>query len=192
MKRILVVGAMLAGPLVGLGDEHFATLKAGSEVYSNVTVTSATTSQIYFTHSRGIGGAKLKELDADLQSHFHYDATTAASAELRRIQEDAQYRQNIASASATNRSSASLESASKSATVNGEAAQVQTVTQSASSRRSSVRVTAISTPRPLPAKAAPLDRPAGASRPSGGGNSSLRSSTAPRAERKPASGATAR
>jgi hypothetical protein len=191
MKRILLVGTMLAGPLVGLGDEHFATLKAGSEVYSNVTVTSATATQIYFTHSGGISGAKLKDLETDLQSHFHYDPTTAASAELRRIQEDAQYRQSVASASATNRSNASVDSTSKSATVNGEAAQVQTASQSASVRRSSIRVTATSAPRPLPAKAAPLDRAAGTPRPSGVGNSSVKSSMAPRVERKPASGTTA-
>ena len=42
-------------------------LKVGSEVYSNVTVTKVTATDIYFSHARGMGNAKLKNLDPALQ-----------------------------------------------------------------------------------------------------------------------------
>ena len=76
-------------------DEHFSTLKVGSEVYSNVTVTSVTSTHVYFSHSRGVGSAKLKDLGPDLQKQFHYDAATAAAADAQRYQANAAYRQAL-------------------------------------------------------------------------------------------------
>jgi hypothetical protein len=59
-------------------DEKFAVLKVGSEVYSNVTVTTITATDIYFLHSRGAANAKLKDLTPELQRHFHFAGTSAA------------------------------------------------------------------------------------------------------------------
>jgi thiol-disulfide isomerase/thioredoxin len=62
-------------------DVRLATLKAGSETYSNVVVTTVTATDIYFSHSRGLGNAKLKSLDPELQKRFHYDPAKAAQKE---------------------------------------------------------------------------------------------------------------
>jgi hypothetical protein len=56
-------------------DEKLAVLKVNSEVYSNVTVTAVTPTDIFFTCDRGIFNFKLKNLDPELQKHFGYDAT---------------------------------------------------------------------------------------------------------------------
>ena len=56
-------------------DEKFAVLKVGSETYSNVIVTSVTATDVYFTHDKGIGNGKLKNLDPALQKHFAVDRT---------------------------------------------------------------------------------------------------------------------
>src|SRR2546422_7329748 len=62
------------------------TLKVGEEVYTDVTVTSATVTDIYFSHSRGIGNAKLKNLDAELQKKFHFDPAKAEEKEQQQAQ----------------------------------------------------------------------------------------------------------
>lgn len=67
-------------------------LKVGNEVYSNVTVTAITTTDIYFTHSRGMGNAKLERLDPELQKKFHFDAKKAAGKENRQKQANAEFR----------------------------------------------------------------------------------------------------
>ena len=62
-------------------EVHFDTLKVGDEVYSNVTVTSSSATDIYFSHSRGIGNAKLKNLEPAIQKKFNFDPTKAAEKE---------------------------------------------------------------------------------------------------------------
>jgi hypothetical protein len=62
-------------------DEQLLVLKVGGDIYSNVTITSVSATDIYFTHSAGIGSVKLKDLDAALQQHFHFDPTKAKTAE---------------------------------------------------------------------------------------------------------------
>jgi cytochrome c biogenesis protein CcmG/thiol:disulfide interchange protein DsbE len=100
MKRIVIfLTGLLASSAVALAaDEHLATFKAGGEIYTNVTVTSVTATHVYFTYSQGLGNAKLKDLDADLQKHFHYNPTVAAMVETKRAQDNAAYRQKLASA----------------------------------------------------------------------------------------------
>jgi thiol-disulfide isomerase/thioredoxin len=84
-----------------LADESFPTLKVGSEVFSNVTVTTVTTTDIYFTHAKGMGNAKLKDLDRAMQQHFHYNATNAAVALQKQRQATAQFRADLITSAAT-------------------------------------------------------------------------------------------
>ncbi|HEX4343451.1 MAG TPA: hypothetical protein VH255_08670 [Verrucomicrobiae bacterium] len=78
-------------------DEKLPMLKVGSEVYSNVTVTSVSKTDIFFTHSQGMGNAKLKDLDPEMQKHFHFDAAKVnALAQLQKA-EDAQFRLRMVS-----------------------------------------------------------------------------------------------
>ncbi|WP_150107253.1 hypothetical protein [Pedosphaera parvula] len=72
-------------------DEQLPVLKVGSEVYSNVTVTSVTATDIYFTHDKGLGNTKLKNLDPAMQQHFHYDAAKASTTEQKQWAANAQY-----------------------------------------------------------------------------------------------------
>lgn len=62
-------------------EEKLAVLKVGNEAYSNVTVLAVTTTEIYFTHNRGIGNAKLEALDPGFQKQFHFDPEKAAQQE---------------------------------------------------------------------------------------------------------------
>ena len=70
--RILLLGVILVALPSVRADEKFPTLQVGSQTYSNVTVTSVTTSQIYFLHVRGIANAHLSDLSPDLQEHFGF------------------------------------------------------------------------------------------------------------------------
>src|SRR5439155_8346377 len=80
MLRIIVIGALLAAAWsIRADDERLATLRVGTEVYSNVTVTSVSVTDIFFTHSRGVGNAKLKNLDPAVQKMFHFDPAKSAA-----------------------------------------------------------------------------------------------------------------
>src|SRR5205085_4526697 len=101
ISKIVAVGMlMLAGSAVWADDEHLATLKAGAETYTNVTVTSVSATEIYFTHSLGIGNAKLKNLEPALQKRFHFDPAKAAAKQEQDAQANALYNQNARNAAA--------------------------------------------------------------------------------------------
>jgi thiol-disulfide isomerase/thioredoxin len=81
---------------VAFGDELLPILKVGSETYSNVTVTTVSTTDIYFSFRGGMGNAKLKNLSPELQKHFGFNATNAARIETRQRQADALFRSELA------------------------------------------------------------------------------------------------
>lgn len=78
--KILVLFGLLCTSVFARADENLPTLAVGGVVYNNVTITSVTATDIYFTADNGIGSAKLKDLDPTLQQHFHYDAGKAKAA----------------------------------------------------------------------------------------------------------------
>jgi len=79
-------------PLMSIAaEQHFKTLTVGDDVYHNVTVTSVTPTDVYFTHSGGMGNAKLENLSPDLQQHFGFDPKQAATIEASRKQGAAVY-----------------------------------------------------------------------------------------------------
>jgi len=81
----------LLGPMSVVADEQLPALRAGNNVYSNVTITAITTTDVYFTCAGGMGNAKLRDLDPDLQKHFHYDPAKAGEVEQKRATANAQY-----------------------------------------------------------------------------------------------------
>ena len=91
LPNIIASLILLYTGVVQANDEKFPVLTVGSETYSNVTVTSVSTTDIYFSHSRGLGNAKLKNLSPDLQKLFHYDADKASTQEKQRIESNAAY-----------------------------------------------------------------------------------------------------
>src|SRR6266853_1663544 len=91
-KRHILLACLMGTALAAFaGDEQFATLKVGTNVYSKVTVTSTTATDIYFTHSHGMGNAKLKDLEPALQKHFHFDPEKAAARQRQQSQDNALY-----------------------------------------------------------------------------------------------------
>jgi len=90
--RILLLAISLGTAGWGwAADEQLPTLKVGKDVYSKVTVTSVTATDIYFNHSRGFGNAKLKDLEPALQEHFHFDPVKAAAKQAEQAKANALY-----------------------------------------------------------------------------------------------------
>lgn len=69
-----LLGLVLA-TIIARADEMLPTLKVGNVTYTNVTVTSVTAKNIAFTYAQGMASVKLKDLDPEMQKHFHYDAS---------------------------------------------------------------------------------------------------------------------
>ena len=92
MLRILLLACFLCGAtLLSAADEQLPKLTVGLAVYEKVTVTSVTATDIYFSHSRGLGNAKLKDLEPALQAHFRFDPATAAAKQNAQAQANAAY-----------------------------------------------------------------------------------------------------
>ena len=90
-ELIAAAGLTLAVCCAQAFEEKFTSLNAGSETYSNVTVTSVTTTHIYFTHSRGLGSAKIADLDPALQQHFRFDSAAAEAKLEQQARENGMY-----------------------------------------------------------------------------------------------------
>ncbi len=72
--------------------ERLAQLRVNDDIYSEVTITSVTATDIFFTHAKGMGNAKLKNLSPELQKRFGYRSDQAAAAEQKQKAADAQFR----------------------------------------------------------------------------------------------------
>jgi len=88
---IFIVLSLFAAIWSAGADEKLPELRVGSQVYSNVTVTTVTATDVYFTHSGGMGNAKLKQLSPELQRHFGYDTKEAEAAEQKQAAANTQY-----------------------------------------------------------------------------------------------------
>ncbi len=86
-----IVFGLIAAVWAARADEKLPVLKAGSEVYSNVTVTAVTATDIYFTYSGGMANVKLSKLDPALQEHFNYDPVMAGEVEQKQATANTQY-----------------------------------------------------------------------------------------------------
>ena len=91
-KAITVSVAFAMVTFVGVTkDVVLPTLTVGSQVFSNVTVTSVTATDVYFSHTGGMGNVKLKNLDVDLQKQFKYDAAKGSEAEKKQAEATARF-----------------------------------------------------------------------------------------------------
>jgi thiol-disulfide isomerase/thioredoxin len=100
IQNIGILFAAFALTLMAQADESFRTIKVKAEVFTNVTVTTVTATDIYFTHARGMASAKLKDLDPDLQKHFNYDAAKSSDIERAQRQATADFHAKLATAKA--------------------------------------------------------------------------------------------
>jgi cytochrome c biogenesis protein CcmG, thiol:disulfide interchange protein DsbE len=78
---VVILLNLLAAVSVAVADDTLLLLQAGNEVYSNVTILSVSATDIYFTSSRGLANAKLKDLTPELQKRFNFNPTNAAAIE---------------------------------------------------------------------------------------------------------------
>ncbi len=87
---------MLAVATSFAAAEFLPSLKVGSEVYSNVTVTSLTATDIYFKHAQGMGNAKLKNLEAAEQKRFRFNAAKSGEVEQQQVAATQRFHQELA------------------------------------------------------------------------------------------------
>jgi len=83
--------SLIVAVWVARADEKLPGLNAGGVIYSNVTVTTVTATDIYFTHARGMANVKLSKLDPTLQKHFGYNSAKASEAEQKQAAANIQY-----------------------------------------------------------------------------------------------------
>jgi cytochrome c biogenesis protein CcmG, thiol:disulfide interchange protein DsbE len=96
MLRIVLLGGLLvSAAMIQAADEQLATLQIGSEIYSNVTVTSVSATDIYFSHSRGLGNAKLKNLSPELQKKYQFDPAKATAKAQEQFESHALYNKSV-------------------------------------------------------------------------------------------------
>lgn len=88
---ILIILNLVAMASLAFADEKLPVLKVGSNTYSNVNVFKVSATDIYFTSDKGIGNAKLKNLEPALQKHFNYNPTNAATVEQKQAEANSQY-----------------------------------------------------------------------------------------------------
>lgn len=84
----------------------FDHLKVGSQVYSNVTVVGMNASELFFTHDKGIANVKMKYLEPDAQKRVNYDPKAADAAEREHMQEDANFKNSLATRTSTKKANA--------------------------------------------------------------------------------------
>jgi thioredoxin-related protein len=87
----VIVFSLIAAVWAVRADEKLPVLEAGSEVYSNVTVTTVTATDIYFTYAGGMANVKLNQLDPALQKHFGYNPKKASEVEQKQSAANTQY-----------------------------------------------------------------------------------------------------
>lgn len=93
---IFISLSLLAAVSCAFAAEQLPLLKVGKEFYTNVTVTSVTATDIYFSHTKGMGNAKLKHLEPEEQKRFKFDSAKASAVEKQQAAASAQYHLDIA------------------------------------------------------------------------------------------------
>jgi len=87
---------MLTGGLIAVqADETLPVLPVGGTIYTNVTVTKVSATDVFFTHAGGMANVKIKNLSPDLQNHFHFDPAKAREAEFKQAGNQAKYHEQL-------------------------------------------------------------------------------------------------
>jgi thiol-disulfide isomerase/thioredoxin len=95
MLRILTVGVGLWLAFVvsvQAAAIKLDSMKVGSQAFTNVTITSYTATDAYFSHSKGVSSAKIRNLEPDVQKLLGYDAAAAQAAEKRQQDAESRYK----------------------------------------------------------------------------------------------------
>jgi len=94
LRLTTIIALGLLGAVSVRADEQLPVLRAGTDIYSNVTVLSVSATDVYFTYNsgKGMANAKLKNLSPDLQKHFHYNPAIASTLEQKQAMANVAYR----------------------------------------------------------------------------------------------------
>ncbi len=96
MTLRLILGATLALFILPVrAEDYLATLKVGKEVYTGVTVTSVTATDVYFSHNGGLGNAKLKDLAPELKTRFRFNPGRAKERQQQQAEGNAIYTKHL-------------------------------------------------------------------------------------------------
>ncbi|MDR3458899.1 MAG: TlpA disulfide reductase family protein [Verrucomicrobiae bacterium] len=82
-------------PLVAGADEKIPVLQAGNVTYSNITVTTVSATDVYFTYAGGMCNVKLKNLSPELQQHFNFDPNKANEVEKQQAENKLKYHDQL-------------------------------------------------------------------------------------------------
>jgi len=94
-RFILLLCAGILGAATVRAELRFATLAVGATTYTNVTVLDASATDLLIRHREGMANVKLRELPAELQERFRYDALRAESAERQQDADTRIYQQSV-------------------------------------------------------------------------------------------------
>ena len=97
LRGKISVVPMILFALIGAAraDEQIPLLQAGNDRYTNVTVTSVSATDVYFTHAGGMANVKIKTLSPDLQKHFSFDPKKAKAEELKQSDNNLKYHDRL-------------------------------------------------------------------------------------------------
>jgi cytochrome c biogenesis protein CcmG, thiol:disulfide interchange protein DsbE len=90
------IAGLLSAGLSVFANERLPVLEVGDNVYTNVTVTKVTATDVFFNHNGGFGNAKLKNLDPQWQKHFRFDPEKAGLVETQQLAAVVEYRKSLA------------------------------------------------------------------------------------------------
>lgn len=76
-------------------------MRVGSRIYTNVTITSFSAADVYFSHSQGVANAKIRNLEPSVQKLLDYNPSQAQVAEQAQEQADRRYEGALATAIAS-------------------------------------------------------------------------------------------
>jgi hypothetical protein len=95
--RVLLCGAYIASALsLQAAPEKLDFMTVGSVTYSNVTVFSANSTDLFFTSDHGMSNVKLKFLSPELQKQFNYNPADGDKAEQQQFDSDKRFQEDLA------------------------------------------------------------------------------------------------
>jgi hypothetical protein len=97
MHRMFLCSAWIAGAFaLHAAPVKLDFMKVGSITYSNVTVFSASSTDLYFTSDHGMSNVKLKFLNHELQKKFNYNPSAGDKALQRQVDDDKRFQEDLA------------------------------------------------------------------------------------------------
>lgn len=92
MTRFLTVCVWaVCAVTLSAGPIKLETMRVGTRTYTNVTITSFSTSDVYFSHSQGVANAKIRNVEPAVQKLLDYNPDRAQVAEQAQEQADKRY-----------------------------------------------------------------------------------------------------